>query len=180
MVATSNSNVHTFLVSSEIQLHTPVSKCRKTLMTYRQRAQSWSLPFSMKKPKLVVTWTANNEQRTIHHLFFFAALWHAVLYIGRVVGKVQTSATGAVLWGGKLERGMNLLLWWGESGPSLIQVQPIPSLGPRLKTNPSTDRFQYRVLYWKWYTRWMRSGDETTYTRSSHEIVCIVYECTAE
>lgn len=59
--------------------------------------------------------TANNEQRTIHHLFFFAALWHAVLYIGRVVGKVQTSATGAVLWGGKLERGMNLLLWWGES-----------------------------------------------------------------
>ena len=59
--------------------------------------------------------TANNEQRTIHHLFFFTALWHAVLYIGRVVGKVQTSATGAVLWEGKLEHGMNLLLWWGES-----------------------------------------------------------------
>jgi len=34
------------------------------------------------------------------------------------------------------------------------------SLGPRPKTNPSTDRFQYRA-YWKRYTRWMRSGDES-------------------
>ena len=37
------------------------------------------------------------------------------------------------------------------------------SLGPRPKTNPSVDRFQYhaRALYWKRYTRQMRSGDET-------------------
>jgi len=34
MVATSNNYIHTFLVSSGIQLHTPV-KCRKTLMMYR-------------------------------------------------------------------------------------------------------------------------------------------------
>ena len=54
------------------------------------------------------------------------------------MGKVQTSATGAVLWGGKLERGMNLLLWGGE---------------------------------WSF----IDAG-----TRSYHDIVYIVYECTAE
>ena len=32
------------------------------------------------------------------------------------------------------------------------------SLGPRPKTNPSADRFQYRALYWKRYMRRMRSG----------------------
>ena len=35
------------------------------------------------------------------------------------------------------------------------------SLGPRPKTNPSADHFQYHALYWKWYTRRMRSGYET-------------------
>ena len=34
------------------------------------------------------------------------------------------------------------------------------SLSARPKTNPSVDHFQYCV-YWKWYTRRMRSGDET-------------------
>ena len=37
------------------------------------------------------------------------------------------------------------------------------SLGPRPKTNPSVDRFQFsRALYWKRYTHRMRSGDETS------------------
>ena len=44
----------------------------------------------------------------------------------------------------------------------LNAVSPIGSLGPRPKTNPSADHFQYRVLYWKRYTRRIRSGDETT------------------
>ena len=43
---------------------------------------------------------------------------------------------------------------------------PPPSLGPRPKTNPSADRFQYRTfshaLYWKRYMHRMRSGDETS------------------
>ena len=34
-------------------------------------------------------------------------------------------------------------------------------LGPRPKTHPSADCFQYRTLYWKRYMRRMRSGDET-------------------
>ena len=40
------------------------------------------------------------------------------------------------------------------------------SLSPRPKTNPSVDCFQYRALYWKRYTHWMRSGDETRYGRA--------------
>jgi len=43
------------------------------------------------------------------------------------------------------------------SGTSRDQV----SLGPKLKTKPSADRFQYHALYWKRYMRQMRSGDET-------------------
>jgi len=34
-------------------------------------------------------------------------------------------------------------------------VRNMYSLGPRPKTNPSEDRFQYHALYWKRYTCWM-------------------------
>ena len=36
------------------------------------------------------------------------------------------------------------------------------SLGPRLKTNQSMDRFEYHVLQWKRRTTWMRSGGVTS------------------
>jgi len=40
------------------------------------------------------------------------------------------------------------------SGVKLVSV-------PDPKPIPSTNRFQYQVLYWKRYTRWMRSEDKT-------------------
>ena len=40
------------------------------------------------------------------------------------------------------------------SGVKLVSV-------PDPKPIPSTNRFQYHVLYWKRYTRWMRSEDKT-------------------
>ena len=46
-------------------------------------------------------------------------------------------------------------------GPTSPGSKASTSLGPRPKTNPSVDRFQYHVLYWKRYTRQMRSGEET-------------------
>ena len=53
------------------------------------------------------------------------------------------------------------------------------SLGPRPKTNPSMDHFQYCAqgrkctLYWKRYTRWMRSGDKTNYNYTT----CFSHPC---
>ena len=71
--------------------------------------------------------------------------------------------------GGKspyLIRKWNSLLWLPEEESKRL-VQLVPSLGPRPKTNPSVDHFQFsRVLYWKRYTRRMRFGDET---RTHHD-----------
>ena len=54
----------------------------------------------------------------------------------------------------------------GEMMDQLIrgawEVNPILSHTLRPKTNPSVDRFQYRMLYWKQYTHRMRCGDKTT------------------
>ena len=45
------------------------------------------------------------------------------------------------------------------------------SLGPRPKTNPSADRFQYsRALYWKRYMCQMRSGDKTSLALDETEV----------
>ena len=68
--------------------------------------------------------------------------------------------------GGKspyLIRKWNSLLWLPEEESKRL-VQLVPSLGPRPKTNPSVDRFQFSpVLYWKRYTCRMRCGDETSW-----------------
>ena len=50
------------------------------------------------------------------------------------------------------------------------------SLGPRPKTNLSVDHFQYRALYWKRYTRRMRSGDKTTIQLDYHPFQSLVFQ----
>ena len=56
------------------------------------------------------------------------------------------------------------------------------SLSPRPKTNPSMDYFQYhaRALYWKWYTRRMRSGDESRYLHAACGEVFFLVQFTAK
>ena len=53
------------------------------------------------------------------------------------------------------------------------------SLGPRPKTNPSMDRFQYRVILEAIasYTCRMRSGDETSSTHGT-DILHLLYVLT--
>ena len=132
---------------------------------HTDREQSWLLLFCpWKKTKQNRNWfqgstlwswlpikqTANNKQRTIHHLLLFTALWHAVLNVGRVIGKVQASATGAVLWE-ENEHVMNLLLWGGE-----WTCHELVAVG--------------RVLHWCMYKLYQKIS----------WVVCIVYECTAQ
>ena len=48
---------------------------------------------------------------------------------------------------------------------------PWTSLSLRPKTNPSADRFLYRLReYWKRYTWWMRSRDKTKHEQSMNHI----------
>ena len=55
--------------------------------------------------------------------------------------------------------------WSVVSVPDPMQL--ISNLGPRPKTNPCVNRFQY-CTYWKQYTRQIRSGDETSWPPDVH------------